>query len=239
MDGSESTSAVRREALVSRLLAAHVVDGEPPSSPTLLAHVCLAARDHLDVGGVSVAVTTSQRSHPIAGSDERSARLDEAQFTLGEGPARDAITWRRPVLTPDLDAPEADRWPIYRSVARGAGVLGVLTFPLHIGTSVLGVMTFYLDRPTPLADEALAMARTFAVRATQILLDGTVESSLETVVELEADIYIAQGMTTIDAGLTLSEALIRMRTHAIVNELTLTDVARRIIAGDLVLRPMD
>jgi hypothetical protein len=203
----EPHAAGRRAEEVSRLMAAYVVNGEHLPSPVLLEHLCLAARTRLEVGGVSVAVTTSERSHTIASSDERSARIDEVQFTLGEGPSRDAIAWRRPVLTSDLDAPESNRWPVYRGVARDAGVRGVLTFPLHIGASVLGVMTIYLERPEPMAEEAMAMALAFAGRATEILLDGTVEASLETVLELEADIYIAQGMTTIDAGLSLTEAM--------------------------------
>ncbi len=46
-------------------------------------------------------------------SSESARRLDEVQFTVGEGPCLESITQRAPVLVVDLVDPGDRRWPAF------------------------------------------------------------------------------------------------------------------------------
>src|SRR5580698_3257688 len=79
--------------------------------PVSMAAVCFAAARRLEVDGVSVmAVSGGLAAEPLAASDEVSARLEELQFTTGEGPGADEFRLGAPVLIPDLESAVA-RWP--------------------------------------------------------------------------------------------------------------------------------
>lgn len=239
-EDGEAYDAGRRRDLISKLLRAQSVEGEEPTAAILLERMCLAATDQLGVAGASVALMTDEGSLGVmAGSDERSTGVDEAQFTLGEGPSFEAIALRRPVLTPDLSASEAEPWPVYRGAALEAGVRAVFVFPLHVGAAAFGALSIHLDQPAPFVGERLSMALTFAVVATQILLDGSTEAEAESMLDYRSEIYQAQGMTTVGTDFSLSDALSQMRAHAFAEGLTLADVAQLIVAGELSLGVTD
>ena len=47
------------------------------------------------------------------------------------------------------------------------------------------------------------------------------------------EVYQAQGMVMVDLGVSLAEALVRLRAHAFVEGRPVGDVARDIVAGRL------
>ncbi|MEO6470897.1 MAG: GAF and ANTAR domain-containing protein [Aeromicrobium sp.] len=239
---SMNTAAGRR-AIVSKLMAIQSADGRAVDMVNLLERLCRAAVHNLDVLGVTVSLMSDAGSAGVvAGSDEHSFGLDELQFTFGEGPSHDAFAFRRPVLTADLQSREGDKWPGYSSVAQDGGVHAVFAFPLHIGAAAFGVLTVYVDRPGPLDYQQLTMALTFAEIATEVLLDddsttedGKLHLGVETVLNYRAEIYQAQGAVMVDLGVSLAEALVRMRAHAFANNQSLADLAGDIMTGHVVL----
>ena len=50
-----------------------------------------------------------------------------------------------------------------------------------------------------------------------------------------AEVYQAQGMVMVDLGVTLAEAMARLRGHAYAENRYLSDVARDVVAGKLTL----
>ena len=58
-------------------------------------------------------------------TNDVSRLVEEAQFTLGEGPSVDAYQLERPVIEPDLANPETVRWPAFSPVVLRAGVRSV------------------------------------------------------------------------------------------------------------------
>ena len=164
----------------------------------------------------------------MAASDEHCLRLDELQFSAGEGPCYDAVRLSRPVLTPDLAA-EGGRWPGYASTAIEAGVTGVFAFPLQVGVMCLGVLDVYADRAGQLPEDHEAASLTLARRAIEILVDGG--PGLGDEIDHRAEIYQAQGMVMAEHDLNPSEAMARMRAHAFARGQALLDLAQGILAG--------
>jgi hypothetical protein len=175
-----------------------------------------------------------------AASDPASERIDELQFSLGEGPCMDAFTSRRPVLEPDLDTGGKSRWPIYAAAVHAEGVRAAFAFPLQVGAARLGVLDLYRTASGSLTTEELAQALTFADVATSMLLDGQEQAmpgaaaeGLAEVLEYRLELYQAQGMVMVQMGISLVEALAVLRAYAYSHERDLGDVARDVVTRGL------
>lgn len=238
MADHDGATARDRHARATALVAAEP-DGELEGALGSLQRLCRALVQDLSVTGATVNLMSGTGSEGVAaGSDERSERIDELQFTFGEGPCHDAFASRRPVLTADLQAAATRRWPGYGPAAREWGVGAVFAFPLNVGAAGLGVLDVYADQPRFLTDEQLAMALTFAEIATGVILDGQAITTdgqltpgLHLVLDYRSEIYQAQGMVMVQLGVSLAEALARLRAHAFASDLDLADLARDILAG--------
>jgi hypothetical protein len=226
--------------------ANQLIDEEPgtsslPGAFGRMERLCTTLSRNLPAAGVGVSVLTDDRQlgGTVAASDPVSWRLDELQFTLGEGPCIDAYQLRRPVLEPDLFGHGSSRWPGYAAAAQDEGFRAVFAFPLQIGTARAGAMDVYRREAGALSHQALSEALTFAEVAMQLLLDSQIAprpghgAELEDALAYRVEVYQAQGMVMVDLGVTLDEAMARLRAHAYAHERSLTDVARDVVDGSL------
>lgn len=205
-------------------------------------HVCLACAD--DLGG-AVALSMTDRmgglAQSVAATDPRSADLEELQSTLGEGPGVDVINGQAALLVPDLATAEhLQRWPIFSERAVAAGVRAVFAFPIRAGIAGLGVLNVYRHRSGPLTDEELANALCYADAALALALNGHGETSAQpqrSVDELftarRAAIHQASGMVSVQLGISIADALARLRAHAFANDRHLADVAVDVVSRKL------
>lgn len=176
------------------------------------------------------------------GADSR--ELEELQFTLGEGPCIEACSTRRVVLEPDLAGRGTVRWAGYGPAASERGVRAVFAFPLGIGSACLGSLDVYRTMPGPLSGQALKQGFWFAEIALQMVLDGQDEAGpqrlaagLDDALAYRLEVYQAQGMVMVDLGVSLAEAMVRLRAHAFATDRTVNAVAKDIVAGRLRLDP--
>ena len=203
-----------------------------------LTRICVATTEELDVRETVVTLRTSAGSQAVAGaSNARGQDLEQIQFGVGEGPGLDAFMAGRPVLVPDLTAAFA-RWPGYVPEALRAGLCAVFAFPLQLGAVRFGVLTAYADRTRSLTSQETTQALVFAELATELLLtsaDGRHPArpgaSLDDALHLRNEIYQAQGMVKVQLGVSLVEALARMRAHAFATGQDLPTLALDILAG--------
>jgi hypothetical protein len=212
-----------------------------PEHLDLLQRVCCAAAEALSASGAGISVMTADGTRGVcATSDPVSERVEELQFTLGEGPCIDAFASRRPVLTADLAETETYQWPVYAPAARDDGVRAVFAFPLQVGAARLGVMDIFRDRVGALTDEELRTAFGFAEVTVDALLnmqedkdahDGDRSAVLD--VGRRAALFQAQGMVMVQLGVTIGEALVRMRAYAYAENRRLEDVARDVVNRQL------
>lgn len=223
--------AEERTARVRQLIA-----GEP--RPTegrdgYLRRVCLAACRELSASGVGVTVMAENDVRGISvASDPDSERIEELQFVLGEGPCIDALADRRPVLTADLSDISPTRWPGYAPAAYGAGIRAVFAFPLQIGAAGLGVMDVFRRRVGPLTADELSTALIFADVTVAAMLDrqeAAPGQDTDVEVNYHAELFQAQGMVMVQLGVSIGEALVRMRAYAYAENRRLDDVARDVV----------
>jgi len=219
-------------------------DGSDASSPSAigvmggLRKMCETAARTLLASGVGMSVMVGNGVRGLAtASDAATERVEELQFTLGEGPCIDAFASRRPVLMPDLEDGGLRRWPVYASAVQELGIRAVFAFPMQVGAARLGVLDVFRRRPGALSPKELSEALTLADLAVVTLLDGHDRASpadgLDGAVERRAELFQAQGMVMVQLGSTIAEAMTRIRAYAFASDRRLDDVAADIVARRL------
>jgi hypothetical protein len=224
-----------RRALVQQLI------DRQPAGPDQLRRICGAVVEASSASGSGISVMTADGTLGVcAASDPTSERVEDLQFVLGEGPCFDAFTARRPVLMADLSDTRTRRWPLYGPAVRDEGVRAVFAFPLQIGAARLGVLDIFRDRVGPLTGAELQMSFTFAEFIVETLLDmqqdgfsrgGDGTAGLD--MGRRAELFQAQGMVMVQLGVSIGEALVRMRAYAYAENRRLEDVARDVVARRL------
>ncbi len=217
---------------------AWIVAAREGDAPVSLAALCRAAAGRLAVDGASVtAVSGPTVREPLSATDERSARLEELLFTTGEGPGAEDLRFGSPMLVPDLES-ATERWPGFAPAAVDAGAQALFVFPLQAGAIRAGVLSLYRAAPGPLTPQQLADALVFADIALQLLLDSASGISgmdgyrpLDGLSDSRAEVYQATGMISVQLGVSVEEAFVRLRAHAFAASTPLDDVA-----GDVVSR---
>jgi hypothetical protein len=192
-------------------------------------------------------MTHSGHGGTITATDGSAAMLEDLQATLGEGPCIDASRDGQPVLQSDLAATGTTRWPGFTAAALEKGIAAVFAFPLQVGAIRLGVLDLYRDTAGPLDRPQLAAALDFAEAATTILLylqnkatpGEPLHPALAEAVESRREIHQATGMISVQAGVGLADALLRLRAHAFSSELPLLEVAKAVVDRRLRFPPED
>jgi hypothetical protein len=195
----------------------------------------------LDVDGAGISMVTREGHRGVVcATDDISARIEDMQFTLGEGPCVDAVSAGTPVLVSDLTDERdlnPDRWPTFLGLAAEAGVRATFAFPLNIGAIMVGALDLYRRLPGELTAEQLAAALLAADAAAVALLDlaGDDDDSFGEDHALRSayhfQVHRASGMLVAQLGVPIEEALLRLRAYAYASgravEAVATDIVER------------
>jgi hypothetical protein len=219
---------------LSRIVTALSAGGDGWSS----ARLCAVCPGVVGVTGAGVMLMSGDIPHgSLSTTDDVSQLIEELQYTLGEGPCVDAYQQDSVVAEPDLAEPVARRWPAFTPPALQAGVRAVFGFPLRVGTVRLGALNLYRDRPGLLNGEQHADALVVADVAARWVLDaqagapsGVVAKELEAGADFHFTVHNAAGMVSVQGGISVAEALIRLRAFAFANDRLLADVADDVVA---------
>jgi hypothetical protein len=232
------------------------VSGAAPGLPAAT-ELCLACVGLFGVDGVAVSMVYDGASRGTFGSSNAaSRRLDEYQFTFGEGPCLDAVSTRDAVLAPDLDSSEEHRWPAFSGAVLAEGIHAVFALPIMVTSLCVGALDLFRTGPGPLAGEQLAGALIAAELASAPLLDimatakdaqdldddllSEGEAGWGSLTELDRiEVYQATGMVMAQLQVDATEALVRLRAHAIATGQTASQVSWAIVQRRLVLERDD
>jgi hypothetical protein len=227
-------TADRRLRILARLATRPAGVGET----TRLCQVCAEVTGMTGAGLMLMSGDVPRGS--VCTTDEVSALIEELQFALGEGPCVDAYHRDVPVLEPDLDHAATPRWLGFTERAVEAGARAVFGFPLHVGAARLGALNLYRDQPGPLTDDQHADALVVAGVAAQAVLVlqadaplGELATALEAGADFQYVVHQAAGMVAVQLGVSVAQALIRLRAYAFGNGRRLTEVAREVVARRL------
>jgi hypothetical protein len=221
---------------LARVTAA-LADGERDPSRSL----CAACAEVIGVAGVGVVLVSGGTSlGSVCASDPVTEILEEAQYTLGQGPCVDACHAKAPVLVPDLGRTAAERWQGFREEARRAGVRAAFGFPLLVRAICIGALDVYHDRVGSLTQDQFADAVAAAHVVTRTVLawqavapSGSLAWQLEQVPAHRAVVHQATGMVSVQAQVPIHDALALLRAHAFAQDRLVGDVAADVVAGVL------
>ena len=137
-------------------------------------HICQLCAQLLGITGAGISmVTVTGNRGIVCATDEVSARIEDLQFTLGEGACVEAVKGGVPVMVNDLHEPgdvAVERWPAFMEGIAAAGVRAVFALPLRIGGVSVGALDLYRDLPGKLTTGQLSAALTAANAAAVALL---------------------------------------------------------------------
>ena len=204
--------------------------------------VCAACASALPVSGVGMALMSGSGPVGLVSATDGAAKtMEDLQFSLGEGPCVDASTLARPVLQPELRRTAPALWPSFGPAALDAGIEAIFAFPLHVGGIRLGVLDLYRDTAGGLSSPDLEEALSYADAATRVILhlqdqmplDGALHPDLADPTHYRLVVHQASGMVAVQAGVSLTEALLKLRARAYSDGRGLTDVARDVVERTL------
>ncbi|WP_336873941.1 GAF and ANTAR domain-containing protein [Rhodococcus qingshengii] len=196
----------------------------------------------IDGVGVAVFATDSTRDLVFA-SDGVAEELDELQFTVGEGPCLDAYRFHRPERHDDMAGGEAlTRWPLFASEALSVGAASLYAYPLHANPLdrmgvPFGVLELYGRSPVALTARDDVMCRSYAHTIAHAVLSelGTayaVTAGSNVGVFRRGNVHIASGILAAHHGISVDEAMVRLRALAFARQRRITEIARDVISGE-------
>ncbi len=199
--------------------------------------LCSASVEILGVASAGLTIMTAQNGGSVCSSDELAGRLDELQLSLGEGPNHDAYSARAPVFEPDLEKSNSSRWPSFTPPALQMGMRGVFAFPLHAGLRCIGVLALYQNRAGALTADQTADGLLVADAVALSVLETQSRSESDTLAtELSgsdihrAEVRQASGMVSVQLGISVADAALRLRAHSYAENRSVADVARDVVA---------
>lgn len=226
---------------LERILAALTSSGEEKVSARRL---CESASTVLGVTGSGLMLMAGDVAYgSLCTTDEVSELIEELQYSLGEGPCVDAYNHDRVIAEPDLADPAVTRWAAFAPPALRVGVRAVFAFPLRVGAVRLGALDLYENRPGHLTDDQHADALVIADVVATWILETQARAPFRTVapaLDADADFHLvvhnAAGMVSVQLGIGVTEAMLRLRAYAFGHERPLTSVAEDVVARRLRFR---
>ncbi len=232
-----------RLAKVLAYLAVHAAARGLTTSSETACEACVVL---IGVSGAQLFLTNGTgRGESRYSTNEIGSQLENARFTLGEGPCEDAVRSGMPVLVGDLDSWENhQRWPLFVPAATATGARAMFVFPLRSGAIRIGALVLHRTSPGPLSPEQVHDAYVVADIIMSLLLDELTRLHFDS--ELppadgiplsRAEVHQATGMLSVQMGVSMDEALVRLRAHAFAHDKSVVEVSRDVVARRLRLSP--
>lgn len=232
------TAPTERESRIWRLISMRAHErGSTRIEPS---DVCVACAAAVGVDGVALSAVSPRGRLLVAATHELSARIDELQDTWSEGPALAVAASGGRVVVADLHAAEVvRRWPGFAPAAVRAGVAAIVALPLWVGSATVGTLVLHRVEPGPPGIEALADAKAFGDAAAALLVEYRAEIAADPaggftpLGEDQAVVFQAAGMVSVQLGVDVDEARLRLGVYAVAHDRSITGVARDVVARAL------
>ncbi|MEW9870792.1 GAF and ANTAR domain-containing protein [Arthrobacter sp. HS15c] len=183
-------------------------------------------------------ITLIQRKKPVtvARSEDSAVRLDESQYSAGDGPCLTAIRQQVVVHVPDLA--NEKRWPAYTATALEAGIGSSLSVPLLLEGEAEAGLNLYSTRSHGFTGDDISMVETYSYHASKALrlavrisqlaeakahLIAAMES--RTTIDLATGIIMAQNRCSQDTATKI------LKIASSTRNLKLRDIAASVVAS--------
>jgi hypothetical protein len=199
--------------------------------------LCAVAEEFLALDGAAIVLTSgNQDLLSLCTSNKTASALMDLELTLGEGPAVDASRGDTSGDTNLLLATPSN-WETYRPEALALGVRAVFGFPIRLGAIRFGALSLFRSSPGPLNAEQDSDAYLMASVIGRAVLAAQAGSSNEGLVEelngsslLDFRVHQAAGMLSVQASVSVKDALVLLRAHAFGIGCQLSELANLVVS---------
>lgn len=219
-----------RLGIILTALNANSVEG------SVIAGICKTAVNVIEVDGAGMTVISQTQSGVVCTHGPFAELGEDLQFTLGEGPCREAMTSE--VLIEALSLSSNPRWPFFSAQMAGAGVKSVASFPVRIGGARIGALTVYRSESDALSLEqasngyVLAQISAHVISAAQAKMGkGRFIAEMEAGFGRMEPVHQATGLLMGKLGLNAGDALARLRSAAYAADRSIIDLALDLVSG--------
>ncbi|MDU0313201.1 GAF and ANTAR domain-containing protein [Phycicoccus sp. M110.8] len=198
-----------------------------------LSEMCLDCVDKAGVDGVGLAVFANDGTPgTVHATNELAARIEDLQFTTGEGPCVDAARTGYPVLVPSLSATHQERWPAMARELTTAGVRAIFALPIRVGAVSFGSLDLHRLEPGPLSTRQMTETLRTVDRASELLLSAAGEhlEELLPATTYRMVVHQAVGMVMVQLDVGVEDAMLRLRAAAYAEGQSITELAADIVA---------
>ncbi len=201
--------------------------------------LCSVASEITELSGAGIAIAaTDGPQTQLCTSNGVAQGLLDLETTFEEGPGHEANRSGTASEVTDLLGHDGQRWTFYSPEAAKLGARAVFGFPIQIGAVVFGALCLYRDRTGPLSAEQSSSAYLMASvigRAVLVMQAGAPGGSLADEIQgqstFDFSVHQASGMLSVQARLSVKDALVMLRSHAFVVNTSPSQLAQRIIDG--------
>ncbi len=186
MDGETRRLAEVLSALARTM---HAESG-PDSLLGTIVEASVAEIPGAEQGGITIATRTRLSTH--AETDEVVARVDQAQYRLGQGPCVESA-WTMQVRRSD-DLRDDERWPEFAYEATELGIRSMLSLPLFAQTNRFGALNLYAGKPDAFDEDAENIGRLLASHAAIAIAAARKETNLRLALDSRDVIGQAKGI---------------------------------------------
>ncbi len=236
-----------REAILAQafveLADTLVADFDVVDLLTVLTDRCVDVLD-VEAAGLMLAAPDGEL-RVMASSNETMRVLELFEIQTEEGPCLDCFRRGEPVLNQNL-ATSHGIWPRFATEALAAGYRSVHALPMRLRGAVIGSLNLFNAEIGEIgtADvdtaQALADVATIAILQHRASLEAqALNEQLKGALDSRVVIEQAKGMLAEREQLNMEQAFGRLRNHARNHNLRLSDVARRVVEGDLAASGLD
>ncbi|WP_336707399.1 GAF and ANTAR domain-containing protein [Oerskovia sp. USHLN155] len=214
------------------LLARSLAGGD--ATAPLAVRLCRACVEILaaDGGALTLSSTTPERL-TVSTSDGVSARFEDLQEVLGEGPGQVAYSEGRTVIEV-IDGVDSARFPVFSELAEHVtGPVTLFAIPMRPAGQTIGVLTLYRARGQLAHGIEDAQFLADAVGAALLGDPASVNALSFPTWPERARVHQATGIVIAQLQVAPEDALALLRATAFARSQTLDQVADDVVSGDL------
>jgi GAF domain-containing protein len=183
-------------------------------------------------------ITLMRRKKPVtvASSETSALRLDEAQYSAGDGPCLTAIRDQVVIHVPDQE--REHRWPQYAATALQEGVGSSLSIPLALTGEAEAGLNMYSTRPHGFNHDDITTAESYAYHASKALRLtvrisqlAEVNTNLMSAMESRTTIDLAAGIIMAQNRCNQEEAITILKIASSARKVKLRNIAASVVAS--------
>ncbi|WP_213816774.1 GAF and ANTAR domain-containing protein [Glaciihabitans sp. dw_435] len=206
----------------------------------LLQTLVESCHDHLDADSAGLLLANSAgQLEVVASTSDANTLVEVMQLDANAGPCLESFRTQQIVSLPDVEV-ASERWSRFAATALGQGIHSVYAIPLRLRDSTIGTLNLMrnergeLNREDIRAAQALADVATIGILQERAIRDASaVRDQLQGALTSRIVIEQAKGVVAETANLSMDEAFTLIRKHARSNQTPLSEVAQKLVAGEL------